>query len=462
MFRKTLVAVMLLLLGALLYVPFVQAETKIDYGAAFRLRQENWDDVVNLSTSVATGGGKDRNFFRLRTQLWGKVDFNKDLGVYARLVNEAKYFDGPFFAYKNNPTTDRFDPDELDIDNLYVDAKNIFGLPIDVRAGRQDFLGPDMYGEGFLLMDGTPGDGSKTFYFNAIRAKLKISKDHSIDFVYINDPKTDTYFPSLHPAVTGGLFVDNKKLLTASHEEAFMVYGRAKVTENVLIEPYFIHKTEGAFGTTSELTLSTIGARVVANVNSWKFGGEFAHQFGDYSNGVDRSGNGGYLFVSRKYDNVGLKPEFDLRFVYLSGDKPTTSSKVEAWDPLFSRNPYWNELTIYTQLNETAKLGGAGLPGYWTNTEILKASLNLNFSPETRLNLAYQYLWAPQESGITTGALYSNNGKVRGHLPSAILSHKFSKNLDGMVQLEYFAPGNYYKAAADNATFFRWQLQFKI
>lgn len=462
MFRKTIVAVMLLLLGALLYVPFAQAETKLDYGAAFRLRQENWDDVVNLSTNP-TGGGADRNFFRLRTQVWGKVQFNENLGVYARLVNEAKFFDGPFTAYKTNPDKDRFDPDELDIDNLYFDAKNIFGLPVDVRIGRQDFLGPDMYGEGFLIMDGTPGDGSKTFYFNAIKAKVRFNKNNSLDVVYINDPKTDTYMPSLHPAVKGGLFVDNKKKLTASREEAIVLYGRSKVTENVLIEPYYIHKTEGAFDATTELKLNTIGARAVVNVNNWKFGGEFAHQFGDYKNGTDRTGNGGYIFVSRKYENVSLKPEFDLRFVYLSGDDTSTTSKVEAFDPLFSRNPNWNELTIYPQLNETAKLGGAGMPGYWTNTEILKASVNLNFTPETRLNLAYQYLWAPEDPDVlSTSTLFSKDGKTRGHLPSAILFHKFSKNLDAMVQFEYFAPGNYYKDAADNASFFRWQLQFKI
>jgi len=462
MLKKALVVAMLLMVGAFIFVPFVQAETKFEYGAAFRLRQEVWDDVVNLGTSVASGGGMDRAFFRLRTQAWGKVSFNQNYAVYARLVNEAKYFTGPFYAYKTQDAgeKDRFDPDELAIDALYFDAKDIFGLPVDLRAGRQDFLGPDTYGEGFLILDGTPGDGSRTFYHNAVKAKVKFNKDNSLDVVYINNPKSDVYLPSMHPAVKGGLFVDNKKLLTTSREEAFVLYGRSKVTENVLIEPYYIYKQEGAFSTTPELSLNTIGARAVISVDTWKFGGEFAHQFGSYSGSVDRTGNGGYIFVSRKYDNVKFKPEFDLRYVYLSGDDPGTA-EVEAFNPLFSRNPNWNELTIYTQLNETAKLGGAGMPGYWTNMEIIKASVNLNFSPETKLNLAYQYLWAPEQSGISS-SLYSNDGTSRGHLPSGVLSHKFSKNLDGFIQLEYFMPGNYYKSAADNATFFRWQLNFKI
>jgi hypothetical protein len=461
MFRKALSVVMLLLLGAILYVPYADAETKLDFGAAFRLRQENWDNVVNLDTnSVGTGGGADRNFFRLRTQLWGKVQFDENNGVTARLVNEAKFFDGPFFAYKTNPDRDRLDADELDIDNLYFDAKNILGLPVDVRIGRQDFLGPDMYGEGFMIMDGTPGDGSRTFYFNAARARVRFSKDHSLDILYINNPKTDRYLPSMHPSVAGGLYLNNRKVLTASREEAYVAYGRSKVSENLLVEPYYIFKTENPFGAVLELKLHTVGARVVATVDDWKFGGEFAHQFGEYSKGVDRTGNGGYVFIGRKYEKIDLKPEFDLRFVYLSGNDPNTPEN-EAFDPLFSRNPNWNELIIYPLLNETAAYGGTGMPGYWTNMEILKASLNLNFSPETRLNMAYQYLFAPKESGISN-ALFSNNGKMRGHLPTAILSHKFSKNIDGMVQFEYFIPGNYYNAAAKEASFLRWQLQVRI
>lgn len=458
--KKTLAVVMLLVLGTLLYVPFAQAETKFDYGAAFRLRQEIWDDVVTLGTT-ASGSGADRNFFRLRTQLWGKLDFNQNIGVYARLVNEAKYFSGPYTSYKTNPDRDRWDQDEVNVDNLYFDAKNVFGLPVDLRIGRQDFLGPDMYGEGFLIMDGTPGDGSKTFYFNAVKAKVRINDKNSVDFVYIDNTRTDTYMPSIHPSVKGSLYVDEKKVLTASREEAFVLYGRSKVSEKVLIEPYYMYKTEHGFAKTSQLDLNTVGARLVATIDNWKFGGEFAHQFGDYDDGTDRTGNGGYVFVGRKYENTTLKPEFDLRYVYLSGNDPNSSGKNEGWDPLFSRNPSWNELIIYPLLNETAAYGGGGMPGYWTNMEILKATLMLNFTPNTKLALAYQYLWAPEQSGIKS-AMFSNDGKSRGHLPTAILNHKFMKNLDGMLQLEYFIPGNYYTDKTDNATFFRWQLQFKI
>ena len=80
-----------------------------------------------------------------------------------------------------------------------------------LRIGRQDFLGPDMYGEGFLLMDGSPADGSRTFYFNAAKLRWKINEKNSLDFVYIDDPRTDVFLPSIHPSVDGGLVCGQQK-----------------------------------------------------------------------------------------------------------------------------------------------------------------------------------------------------------------------------------------------------------
>ncbi len=463
---KNLVRILLLLAVTLIFASSVYAEVKLDYGAAFRLRQEIWDNVVTLDTLSLNTSGADRNFFRLRTQLWGKADFTPDLGAYLRLTNEAKdYSLGPYQAFKNQDPGDKdgFDPDELIIDNLYFDAKNIFGLPVDLRIGRQDFIGT--YGEGFLLMDGTPGDGSRSFYFNAARANVRVNPCFNFDLTYISDPKTDIYMPSIHPAVSGTAFqfVNNKKVLTGSNEQAFVAYGRGKLN-GFTVEPYYVYKTEqSVIGgiDTSKLKLNTIGARVLYSIDAWKFGGEFAHQWGEYDSGMDRSGNGGYIFAGRNYDSVKWKPEWELRYVYLSGDDPNTTDKVETWDPLFSRNPYWNELIIYTLIPETAKFGGS-IPGYWTNMEILKATVKLNFTPCTNLALAYQYLWAPESTKGLPSDMFSNSGKDRGHLPTAILNHKFTKNIDGMLQFEYFVPGNFYSDKADDAIFFRWQLQLKI
>ena len=464
--KRLLVSAILLLAVSIVCASSVCAEVKFDYGADFRLRQEIWDNVVTLDTIALTTSGADRNFLRLRTRLWGQADVSEDFGGYLRLTNELKWYGlGPYDSFKYNPTNDKFDPDEIIVDNLYFDAKNLFGA-VDLRIGRQDFIGT--YGEGFLLMDGTPQDGSRTFYFNAAKANVRVSQNFNFDLTYITDPKTDIYLPSIHPSVTpfpGNQyqFVNNKKVLPASNEQAAMFYGRGKI-DNLTVEPYYIYKTEkglsaGAIDPT-RLDLNTFGARILYSIDRWNMGGEFAYQFGQYDDNRDRSGYGGYAFVGRKYDAVMWKPEFELRYVYLSGDNPNTK-KVETWDPLFSRDPYWNELIIYTLIPETSKYGGS-IPGYWTNMEIFKVSAKANFDPDTSLALSYQYLWAPESTLGLPSDMFSNSGHSRGHLPTVLLSHKFSKIVDGYLQFEYFVPENFYASQADNAIFFRWQINVKL
>jgi hypothetical protein len=351
------------------------------------------------------------------------------------------------------------------VDSLYIKANNVFGLPVDLKIGRQDFLGPDMYGEGFLIADGTPNDGSRTFYFNAAKAKWRINENHNVDFVYITNRFQDTYLPSWRTAIeNSATYYEKKRILNACDEQAFVVYGRDKLSENLSVEPYYIFKKEEEqpLGTHSpELDLNTIGARAVYQMAPWTVGGEFAYQFGDYDGGRDREGYGGYIFGKRKFADMKLKPEFELRFVYLSGDDPD-SDKNENWDPLFSRNPYWNELLIYTQIFEVVP-DSSGIPGYWTNLQLYMAKVSMELTADTKLSLSYQYYRANEQANpLANRAAMFDNGYEKGHLPTLFLTHKFNKNVDAFFQYEYFIPGDFYADDAKNAQFLRWQLQFKI
>ena len=445
---------------AAIYADLALAEIKSDYGASFRLRQEYWENVTDLGAL----GQSDRDFFRLRSQLWGKVDLNKDYGAYMRLTNEAKYYLGAYkpFATSHDPdqADDRFDIDELIIDNLYFDARSVFGAPVDLRVGRQDFLGA--FGEGFIMLDGTPGDGSRSFYFNAVKATWRINPSNAVDFVYVYQPKKEEFLPSMYPSRSSTLsgYVDNKKLLNASDERGALVYFRSDPTRNIHIEPYYMYKVEDPVGANKKLELNTLGGRAVFTFDNWKIRAEYGHQFGEYANNRDRKADGGYIFAGQKFDTVFLKPEWELGVVYLSGDDPSTAEH-EGWDPLFSRGPMWNELLIYTMISETARDGGP-IPGYWTNMWIYQAGLKLALASATSLKLSYQYLRSAEVTSGLNSAEYSNNSKDRGHLGLLILNHAFTKKLDGMLQLEYFIPGDFYTSKAEDAIFARWQLQYKF
>ncbi|MFA7684096.1 MAG: alginate export family protein [Syntrophales bacterium] len=475
MVKKCLSVLCLFLFALLVYADIAPAEIKADYGGSLRLRQEYWENVIDLETLKAP----DRDFFRLRTSLWGKVDFNPNIGIYTRVTNEARYYLGNFKPFEIAPgrpgyetsDSDRFDEDELIIDNLYLDVKNIFGLPLDLRIGRQDFLG--QYGEGFVILDGTPGDGSRTFYFNAAKATLKLHKNHSVDFIYIYNRQIDDLLPSLYPARSDYLagYYRNRKVLNVSDERGYVVYGKSKLNDYFSIEPYFIRKEEDSVGRyghrapgpKSELHLNTYGGRVVFTAANWKIRGEYARQYGEYDDhgkDRDREGDGGYIFIGQKYAELPFKPEWELGYIYLSGDERGTSSKHEGWNPLFSRAPSWNEILVYPMVYESMPDAGA-IPAYWTNLRLYKLGMKLNLAKTTNLALSYQYLRAVEKTNISS-PVFSNDSKERGHIGTLLLAHSFTKQIDGFLQIEYFAPGAFYGHDAEDAIFARWQLQFRF
>jgi hypothetical protein len=413
------------------------------YGVLIRLRQEIMEKNFYLNTVEKP----DRDFIRLRSSVFVKFDYEKKYDLMIKLTNEMKYYLDFAASYRSN---DHFyDPDELLFDSLYMTFYNAFGLPVDVRAGRQDL----MLGDGFLVMDGTPGDGSRTLFFNAIKGTVKFSKNHNLDLIFISDQKTDTHLTVLYDDIYG------KKVLNSSNEQAFIVYSHNQLNDNILIEPYYMYKREEAFGSTPELDLKTFGGRAVLKYAPWTIKGEFAYQTGEYDNGLSRRAFGGHAEVAAKFENVMLKPEFEIGFVTLSGDDPGTTDKVEAWDPLFSRWPMWSDLFVFTLLPETGSYGVT--PAYWTNLQIYRASAKFNFTPQTNLQIWYNYLRSNELTNIAS-PMFSNNNKERGHLPQAKLYHMFNKNIDGFLQVEYFIPGNFYGPTADNALFFRAQLGFKF
>lgn len=439
-----------------------------DIGASFRLRQEIWDNVVSLGTARAAQ--PDRNFFRLRIQVWDNIKFNEKLGAYIRIATEPKYFSGPYELPLDNRTNFKnFDQDEIVIDSLYIDIKKPFDIPINFRLGRQDFLGKDMYGEGLLILDGTPGDGSRTFYFNALKATVLIAEGHSVDIVYVSNPKTDQYLPSLHPAYydrgdAGRLYIDHKKRLAASNERGFWVYGRHKIIDLLNVEPYYIYKKEKEYIGIDEKYINTFGMRAVFKMSDFSLRGEIAKQTGKYEkDGKKISGIGGYIFAGYNFKNCPLTPTLEAGYVYLSGDNKDTN-KDEGFNPIFSRAPQWNELLIYTLIPETSGNGGP-IPGYWTNIKAIVTKLKLNPLKDLGITLSYQHFWADEKTKITGGTykdMFSNSGKNRGDLWAIIGNYKFNKNLDGMLQIEYFEPGNFYSDKTKSAAFIRWQLQYRL
>lgn len=417
-------------------------ESIFSYGGSLRLRQEyfkNAWDFNNQSTIF-----HNDNYFRVKLSIWGKWQFSDDVSLYTRLTSEPDiYLTTKGTLSKGRSVGD----DEILIDNLYLDVKNIFGMPIDLRIGRQDFL--FTYGEGFVILDGTPYDGSRTVYFNAAKATYHFNKENSVDFVFIYNRSEDEYLPVIN---------NLERPLNTYDEKAFVLYGKVKPAEKLSLEPYYIYKSEDGYNKNGtqipKLELNTVGVRSVYSFAPWRLRGELAYQFGEYEDNDKRNGLGGYAYLTRLFKDVKFSPLLDVGFAYLYGEKPQ-SGRNEGWDPLFSRWPWISELYLFAYAIE------GGEPAYWTNLQLYRTVLRLSLTKKTNLSICYNYLRA--NKSLNGVAPFFGDGKNRGHMPQIILKHKFNKNVSGHLWCEYFIPGDFYASNnQDPALFLRWQLMFKF
>jgi len=439
------------------------ADLKFSWGGVERIRHEYWENWKDMNNSA----GDNRNFFRFKTSLWGQWDYDKDFSLYAKLTDEFKAYTeflGTSPANPDKSSTKKgyyFDINEVVFDNLYMDIRNFLDLPVNLRLGRQDFLGA--YGEGFLIMDGTPQDGSRTFYFNAAKASWNVNDTNTIDLIYINDPRDDDILPIINEVKMERRSAPNldkmPQPLNTTDEQAAVLYWKNKAKKDLSLEGYYIYKTEDNWGgagvQAQKAKINTIGSFAKYSFAPFALRGQLAFQFGN-SGSNDVQGMGGYLYLDRDFKDARLSPKASIGYIYLSGDDPHTS-KVEGWDPLFSRWPWISELYLLSMSAETKVVG------YWTNLSVLRVELSLKPTQKTKLTFWYNYMRANEQinPSIAVANIFSGTGKERGHMPQVRLDYAFNKNIAAYLLAEYFIPGNFY-LNKDEALFTRAEVQIKF
>ncbi|MCK4659767.1 MAG: alginate export family protein [Phycisphaerae bacterium] len=371
---------------------------------------------------------------RMRARWWATIAPTKDLDFNLRIAWEGKHFDRPLARENWQPTS-------VVLDRLNFKWKNVAGLPLTIQPGRQEL----MLGDRWLVMDGTPLDGSSTVYFDAVRITVDLEDiDTSLDLIYLEqDAEGEHWICPIH---------DEHRHLIEHDETGVILWFTNKSLPHTQLDWYFIYKKDTPALPNGNLgELYTFGVRAEHRFSErLKLRGNLAAQFGRRNDAsVCALGALARLSYSLRDD---WRSSLRLDYEYLSGDKPGTGTD-ESFDILWGRWPRFSELYLYTYGGET-RVGGA--------TNLHRVTVGWTGHPTGKMELRadYHLLFADQNTyGDLPG--FSKSGCFRGQLVAGVMKYKFTEHLSGHLLAEFFFPGDYYSDERnDPAAFLRAQLQF--
>ncbi len=371
----------------------------------------NFDDDNNVDSW---------EFHRFRSRVWLDLAPLPDLRAYVRLANEYRWGDSP------EELAQVGDSKEIFLDNAFIEMTGFLGTDFNVKVGRQDL----MYGEGFVLLDGSPNMGSTTIAFDAAKITYTGITDTTMDFIMAKP------------------YEDDRE--DADDEDLYGVYAKTTRVKKVALEPYALYKKRGDIGggMSPEGETLVLGVRGTGSlVKDVDCVAELTFQDRNWIDPTsaaeeDDSMVGGYARAQYMFSEASTKPRVWGEFVYL----PTH------WDSMYAEWPKYSELLIYTVYDGFPTLDDPD-EGSWVNMRIY--SLGAGFTPKekTDVSLTYRMFDAISSNG-------AGGGNERGDLLAAMVNHTFNDYLTGHVLVEWFDPGDYY-GAEDEAYFARFQLMFK-
>ena len=452
----------------------------LNWGGDIRIRNEYYNNIVSLSSVSPLS---EQDVVRYRARIWSSLTPLTNVTINGRVSAEPRTWIKPSFttAFLGDSGTEwRYGI----ADNLNVKLNNLFNQPATFVGGRQDILLGDYY-DWWLVADGTPGDGSWTFFLDSLRLTYDAKNIKTkFDFIYIDQSaKPDGMLPTIgtasfdHPknaAVPTGGTTDYQ--LTEQNEQGLIAYLSNTSIDKTKIDGYFIYKRDNQetferFGTDrlfgDNANIYTFGGKVTGTpAEHWQYSGEGAYQFGNKQDTIQG------VFASRALEAFGgkakvtylVKDQFNCQLSlvgeYLSGDDPNTKGKDEMFDILWGRWPRWSELYIYSFIPETN-----GRIAQMNN--LIRFGPNFTCTPVDKLtaSLMYNALFAPERTPTrqlaSSAAFFSDNGNFRGHYVQAVLKYQFNKYMSGHLWGEWIWEGDYY-AQRDLMTFLRAEVMFSF
>ena len=444
------------------------------WGADLRFRNESMNNNITLMDSQAAGAPPhDQDYFRFRERIWFSVLPATNVSVNTRFSGEQREWMQPSVSSQYGSRSGLEERYGI-LDNAYAKWSNIGDVPLTLSVGRQDV----QFGEPmnwWLVGDGTPNDGSWTFFLDSARIGYDAKElKTKLDVVYIyQSARPDAWMPTLGES---GDNMPKPYNLAEQNEEGLIVYLSNKSVKNLQLDGYFIYKHDSKeFSNGDNADIYTIGSKISGTPTpNWAWSVEGAYQFGSKQDAMVRipyvssttdwreiaayGANGKLTWLFKdKFDNqISLGGEF------LSGDDPNSKGKDEMFDILWGRYPRWSELYVYSYINETAKRCGQ-------MNNIIRFGPNWTVTPikNTTFSATYNALFAPvntptraTDTTLFTGtAVTGTSGNFRGHYLQTVLKHKFNDHVSAHLWAECVWMGDYYQHR-DLMTFLRGEVLF--
>lgn len=277
------------------------------------------------------GEKESSSYTRLRTRIWGKATYNR-LEGFLRIANESRYY-----ATKEKDKGKQRFPDVTFIDQLYLRYK---GDLVDLTLGRQTMT----LGAKRIISDGTGGDGSRSNYFDALRATFKFEDKRTLDLFAIYMARED-WMPTLghtHDAKSKGTKGYDYDTTGYNHNEyGIGAYYTDASRKACPWEAYYVWKAEDGKDSNvydradvgHTFQTHTLGFRLIPQFTPTLSGElEAAIQFGDDSLFAGMA----YAGLTYKRSDWAWKPAFTCGVQYMSGDEEGARGDA-AWHPVFNR-----------------------------------------------------------------------------------------------------------------------------
>ena len=384
-----------------------------------------WADRDVNPAFAATGTmGPAEQWLRVRERVWMCFDINEATQLTLRLGNRWEHHSSSRMEPNNQEDVAWNFPDEVYIDNLYLDIANIMESDWSLRLGRQDV----MVGNGMVLLEGTPFDDARTIYFDGAVATRKGDKDTLILMVLYNDYKDTAVFIN-----------DQNRTLRPGDTTVLGIHWTHNFGRSVNTDAYFLHTDieddnwldDSAMPNTADVQLETIGARIYgAATDQISYSLEVARELGDLEPaGADIDAwMGDARITLAAAEGTAWSPALSFEYTYMSGDDPDSVDDFEGWIAAFASYPIWREELV------PLLMSGQG----WTNIHQYRTALALHLTDKVTLTGAWATIQA-DEKAMGTGV-----GDDVGHLLAGFLDIQVLENLSVALEAAEFWPGDYY------------------